>query len=506
MNHTSAHPLSRRDFLRASGALAAWAALAACQPNPRRATPLPPTSDPAGTPVVTPAVGDEALVAHTLRRISFGPTPEMFARVRRIGLGAFIDEQLRPQQLDDSPVEAQLARFTTLAMTNLERLQLDRQGQPAQELIAATLLRQRHSQRQLYEMMVDFWSNHFNISITKGLCRALKTDDDLHVIRRHALDTFPALLRASAKSPAMLFYLDQATSSRDVPNENYARELMELHTLGVNGGYTEVDVREAARALTGWSIGRRRDAAPGSYLYRPAQHDDGAKTILGLAFPAGQGERDGEQLLELLAGHPATATFISRKLARRFVADQPPDSLVTKLAETFTQTGGDIPAVVLALLNSDEFKQSAGQKVRRPLEFFIAALRLTGAEITGQPRPLIEHLRLLGQIPFHWEPPNGYPDVAGYWMTTSGLLNRWNFGMLLAAGLINGVTVKLRDLTRDADSPADVVDVLSTRFIGERLPDDARDILIDFASAGDLGRNLSGIAGLILGSPHFQVR
>jgi uncharacterized protein (DUF1800 family) len=211
-------------------------------------------------------------------------------------------------------------------------------------------------------------------------------------------------------------------------------------------------------------------------------------------------------VLALLSAHPLTARFISAKLARRFVADDPPSALVDRLTATFTSTGGDILAVLQALFASSEFRSSAGLKFKRPLEFFVSALRLTGAQFSNRPRPLMDKLRLLGQLPFQWLMPNGYPDVASYWATTGGLLNRWNLGMALAGNTLPGAQVNLKSISRDAGSPADVVDVLSVRFTGEKLPDDARSILLDFASSGDLGANLAPVAGLILGSPHFQLR
>ncbi len=503
--------LSRRNFLKLSGTFAAWAALSACKPRAGALTTQPPNSptlQPPGHPA-TP-LSDEAAITHTLRRLTFGLTPEMIEHARTVGLDNWLEEQLRPETLDDSQVDNFLSRFSTLTMTPAERFLLENRGQPVQEIIAATLLRQRFSNRQVYEMLVDFWTNHFNIFIGKNQCRVLKTDDDLQAIRPNALGQFKDLLWASAHSPAMLVYLDQAESTKDIPNENYARELMELHTISVESGYSHHDVEEVARALTGWSIARPRDrrsgAQTGAYLFRAGAHDDDEKHILDLHLPAGGGERDGETVLDYLAHHDWTARFIGAKLARRFVADDPPQSLVESLIDVFQSTGGDTRELVRALVQSDEFKAAAGTKVKRPLEFFISTLRVTSADITGQPRPLVEHLRLLGQIPFTWQTPDGYPDYAAWWTTTSGLLNRWNFCLLLTANEIRGTRVDLKSLTADAGSPADVVDVLSQRFVGEILPDDARDILIDFASAGNLGKNLAPVAGLILGSPHFQVR
>ena len=525
--------ITRRQFIGVSGAFAAWGALAACQPKlflnssptgtpgaattarpgpaatlaPAAGTSAPPATAAAAATLGPAATGD-ALLAHVLRRLTFGAPPAMADHARAIGLEAFIDEQLHPERLDDSPVDALLSPLTTLAMSPADRLALAKKALPAQELTLATVLRQVNSQRQLFELVVDFWTNHFNIDIRKNECRFLKTDDDLQVIRPRALGKFGDLLSASAHSPAMLVYLDQATGTKGVPNENYARELMELHTVSTAALFGPPDVVAVARAFTGWTVvgPAGRGGPPGTFTYRPTLHDDGEKDVLGLHLPAGQGQADGQQILDFLSQNPLTARSISTKLARRFVTDDPPASLVDQLAGVFSASGGDMHAVLPALFASAEFRASAGLKFKRPLEFFVSGLRLMGAQFPSQPRALLGQVALLGQPPFQWQMPNGYPDVAGYWATTSGLLNRWNFGMRLAAGSLPGTAVDLPALTRAAGSPSDVVDVLSLRLTGAKLPDDARAILVEFASAGDLGANLAPLAGLILGSPHFQVR
>ncbi len=505
--------ISRRDFIRASGLFATFAALSACSPQ-KQSTQISGHSSGSGSIGVVPwtsgpsSIADDALTALTLNRISFGATPEMYDRVRQIGLEAFIDEQLHPQNINDAATDQLMRRFPTLTMTPLQRLQDPQPGQSAQELIAATILRQWHSQRQLNEVMVDFWSNHFNIYIAKSLCRVLKTDDDLNVVRPNAFSRFGDILKASAHSPAMLIFLDNAESRKEAPNENYGRELMELHTISVNGGYTQQDVTEVARAFTGWTIYGPNSIFGefGTYQFVRAFHDAGEKHVLNLDIPAGGGEEDGLQVLDMLAHHPMTAQFIGTKLARRFVSDRPDPALVSALAQVFTQTDGDTGSVLKAIFQSEAFKNSAGQKLKRPLEFMTSALRLTNASITGQAPQLVKHVKTLGQIPFTWEFPNGFPDTAAFWATTSGLLERWNFGTLLTSGRIGGIQVDVKSLAAEAQSPQDVVDILSQRFLGARLPDEARSILLDFASAGDLGSKLAGIAGLILGSPHFQVR
>jgi uncharacterized protein (DUF1800 family) len=508
--------ISRRDFMKASGAFAAFTALAACTPQSTIPTvsghssgsgsigvvPAPIATTPPRTTVADP------LTVLTLNRISFGATPEMYNRVKQVGLEAFIDEQLHPENINDDAADQLMTRFSTLTMTPAQRLQLKQPAQPVQELTAATILRQWHSQRQLKEVMVDFWSNHFNIFIGKGVCRVLKTDDDLNVIRPNAFAKFGGILNASAHSPAMLFFLDNAESQKSAPNENYARELMELHTISVNGGYSQKDITEVARAFTGWTIvGPNNPVKPfGTYQFVERIHDTGSKQILDLTIPAGGGKEDGAKVLDMLAHHPMAARFISTKLARRFVSDNPDLALISKLADIFSRSDGDTPTLLKAIFQSDAFKNSAGRKMKRPLEFLASAMRLTNASLTGQSKQLVNHVKLLGQIPFGWQFPNGFPDSASFWATTSGLLERWNFGNLLTSDKIGGVHVDLSALTRDAQSAQDVVDVLSQRFMGSVLPDDARSILLDYASTGDLGSNLASIAGLILGSPHFQVR
>ena len=514
--------ISRRDFLKASGLMAAWTALSACAPNtetpPSHAHASPgatqaatsqvfPEFTQAVVPSAMPILDGEALLQHTLRRLTFGPTPEMLDKARSMGLEAFIEEQLLPESIPDPEIDALLQPFRTLNMTVAQRLELNENSRSARELIDATILRQRHSQRQVFEMMVDFWGDHFNIYIGKFLCKVLKTDDDLKVIRPNALGKFRDLLYASAKSPAMLVYLDQAESLGESPNENYARELMELHTVGVESGYSHHDVAELARVLTGWTISRpnNQKIGPGIYYFNPDIHDYGEKHVLGtMILPTGESE--GMLILDMLASHNSTAHFISQKLARRFISDSPDLAFVDALSQVFIDTDGDIRQLLRTILNSEAFKSSAGMKFKKPLDFFISTLRVTDAKMTENSRKLYEQLQLLGQLPFSWLMPDGYPDVEEYWATTSGMLDRWNFGFMLASNVIRGAAVNLPELTRDAASPEDVVDVLSIRFLGSRMPDDARSILVDLASSNSLDVIIPSVAGMILGSPHFQVR
>src|SRR5262249_49371997 len=277
------------------------------------------------------------------------------------------------------------------------------------ELQQAAVVRAVYSRCQLQEVMVDFWSDHFNVSQRKGDSAFFKTADDEAVIRRHALGKFRDLLEASAKSPAMLYYLDNTRSTRSTLNENYARELMELHTLGVSGGYTQADVQEVARCFTGWSIQDERTWWHGTFVYHPQAHDDGPRRVLGVPLPAGLGQAHGERVLEILAGHPSTARFIARKLCRRFIADeeQIPGGLVERLARTFRRTDGDIRQVLGVLFRSEAFRYGSARKLKRPFDFVISALRALNADTNG--RGALPYLRLMGQTPYQWAMPNGYP-------------------------------------------------------------------------------------------------
>ena len=281
-----------------------------------------------------------------LNRITFGARVEERARLAEIGLANYIEEQLNYESINDLTCDLQLSNFKTLnmaaneieAVTNQLFDGYDRE-RPINELRQATFLRQLYSKRQLYEVMVDFWSDHFNIFIEKEPCFYLKTVDDRDVIRKHALGNFRDLVWASAHSPAMLTYLDNQANVKGTPNENYARELMELHTLGVNGGYSQNDVMQLARCLTGWSV--KEHFWLGDFVFKEDQHELGEKNVLGLAIqPKGQSEA--EQVIEHLALHPSAAKFICTKLARRFIADEPPQEIIEKAAQTFLATKGDI--------------------------------------------------------------------------------------------------------------------------------------------------------------------
>ena len=416
----------------------------------------------------------EQKVIHFLNRTSFGPTRESVERINQLGFRAYLEAQLEPETISDSLAEEKTAGLKTMRLNTGELFDLypppkvakergmmagEMQAQAPRfiilELQQARLLRAVHSQRQLYELMVDFWNNHFNIFAAKGADRWMTTAYDRDTIRPRALGKFHDLLLATAQSPAMLFYLDNwlsvspnvaqtrmpANARRRGLNENYAREIMELHTLGVDGGYTQQDVREVARCFTGWTLLRPRGDA--EFHFEPRLHDQGAKTVLGTRIPAGGGIDDGMKVIDLLARHPATATFIATKLARRFVSDQPPAALVNRAAEVFRRSDGDIRTVVRTIVESPEFSSPEvyQAKVKKPLEFAASALRVTNAE-TKVTLQLLRYLGRMGEPLFLAQPPTGYPDVGASWISPDMLLTRMNFAADLVSNRLDGARVQ----------------------------------------------------------------
>jgi uncharacterized protein (DUF1800 family) len=415
----------------------------------------------------------EQKVVHFLNRTSFGPTREEVRRVSQKGMRAYLDEQLRPESIPDPIAEAKVAALKTIRLSTQELIELypppavarEQAMMGAQqmagprfvilELQQARLLRALYSQRQLYEVMVDFWSNHFNIFAAKGAERWLSTAYDRDTIRPRALGRFHDLLLATAQSPAMLFYLDNwLSASPNVAfgrlgpnnrkrglNENYARELLELHTVGVDGGYTQKDVQEVARCFTGWTLRQPRGEA--EFVFDPRIHDNGAKIVMGTRIPPGGGMDDGLMVIGLLARHPATAHFISLKLARRFISDNPPPSIVDNAAAAFRRSDGDIPTVLRTIIDSAEFvaPDAYGAKVKKPLEFVASALRATGAE-TQISHQLLRYLGRMGEPLFLAQPPTGYPDVGSSWISADMLLTRMNFAIDLMRNRIPGSRVR----------------------------------------------------------------
>ncbi|MDQ8161221.1 MAG: DUF1800 domain-containing protein [Gemmatimonadota bacterium] len=491
-------------------------------------------------------------VHHVLNRLAFGARPGDVDAVRAVGVDAWIDRQLYPERIPDAAVEQLLGRFPTLGRTGEQlladfppaavvRVQMQRrdaamamedtvrrrqQGRPSYaflgELASSRVARAVVSERQLQEVMVDFWENHFNVFAGKDRTRYFLPAYDAQTIRPHALGTFRDLLGAVAKSPAMLYYLDnwqsvadsgrptlraaqrpmnarqaarraaavqqrlaqnpqlqQAAQRRRGLNENYARELMELHTLGVDGGYTQQDVIEVARALTGWTIAR--GAQGGGFAFRGDVHDASAKTILGQSFAAHRGIEEGEAVLDLLASHPSTAKFIATKLARRFVSDTPPAALVERAAATFRRTNGDIRDVVRTIVTSPEFFASASYraKVKSPFELVASTMRAMDAPPDATPRTS-QLVSRLGQPIFGHQAPNGYPETGDAWMNTGAILNRINFGLAAASGRVPGIRLSAWPLTAQiaTSSRDDQVDAVIEELFGGAVSSDTRQVLL----------------------------
>ncbi len=463
------------------------------------------------------------------------------------------EEQIALASLNDREREPLLdgmtpeQRETMGALRNPQQVVTD-------ELMQGKLLRAIYSQRQLQEVMTDFWFNHFNVFIGKGPDRYMLTSYERDVIRPHALGKFEDLLVATARSPAMLFYLDNWQSvgpdsdfSRGIPkytdrpwmgrrrlppparpqrqakakrpsglNENYGRELMELHTLGVNGGYTQKDVTEVARVFTGWTLKDPRDG--GGFFFDERKHEPGDKMVLGHRIKP-HGEQEGLEVLHMLAHSPATAHFICTKLAVRFVSDNPSDALVNAMAKTFLKKDGDIREVMKTMLSSPEFwaADDYRAKVKTPLEFVASAARATGAEITNA-APLARQLQNMGMPLYGAQPPTGYSMKAETWVNSSALLARMNFALALTTNRLRGTQVDVQHLS-DESNPADVeqtLTILENNLLEGNVSQQThgtiearlQDLAINRRRLDDPARppDVAMIEGLLLGSPEFQKR
>ncbi len=441
-------------------------------------------------------------VAHALNRWTFGPGPGDYARVAALGVDAFLEEQLAPEKIDDGLCDRATARFSEAWWEPVGEAYEEDDETLSPILRRVALLRAVYSQRQLFEVMCEFWSDHFNIDPGKGDARYTKIADDQNVIRKHALGNFRGMLRASALSPAMLWYLDGRANVKrspdEKPNENYARELMELHTLGVHGGYTQQDVMEVARCLTGWTVlAKKNDDFSGKLLspfkdrgkvvFRKEVHDDGVKYVLGQEVSPGLGEGDLDRVIEIVAAHPSTTQFIATKLCVRFISDDAPPAAVAAVARAFADSQGDIKTTLRALFATPEFRSSAGAKFKRPFHFIVSALRATNAE-TDADRGVISYLERMGHVPFRFPTPDGYPARAQHWHAT--LLWRWKFALALAHNRIKGTRIERDGLPRLLGGDA----ALMATLLNRQPQADESDA---FLKSGD------GLA-LLLASPAFQ--
>lgn len=534
--------------------------------------------------------------AHLISRFTYGATPGEVDEVVRMGLEKWFEQQLTANQPDDSldlrldgydalklsneqiadtyPKQGQILRMAARdGVVQLDSVKTDRKEyqdvikqymadkgyKPEKELIrqfvCQKILRAAYTQNQLQEVMTDFWFNHFNVSFVKNDCADFIPNYERDVIRPGALGKFGDLLLATAKSPAMLYYLDNFSSSGAATvgktqglNENYAREVMELHTLGVDGGYTQQDVTQAARVLTGWTVypmGETGQAAlkrmnqfseeqltrkgfvrDGDFLFNANRHDKTAKAVLGTTFGPDGGYQEGVDLLSLLAHHPSTARFIARKIAVRFVSDNPPQSLIDKMAKTFLAKDGDIRQVLLTMVCTPEFwsAQALREKTKSPFELAIGSVRALDATI-AQPYQLYTWITRMGEQVYYYQAPTGFPDKGQYWINTGSLLNRMNFGLALAYGRIPGVGLDLAALNdnHEPESAAAALEIYGRIIMPERdltatvkrltpllnEPELAQKVSQKAGETDVVANNpsmLSQVVGIIIGSPEYQRR
>lgn len=448
-------------------------------------------------PKAPAASGD--LLLRLVRRLNNGVTEEEITRARSLGFRRYLEYQLAWESIPDSAVQDNVAaKYPNLALTGTGLYQLV-QNQLLNQLSEANLYRAAFSKRQLYERMVEFWRDHFTIYYPK--VNYLMVVDDREVVRKNALGNFSDMLRASAHSPAMLEYLDNTRSRGTNVNQNYARELMELHTLGVDGGYTQEDVVEVTRCLTGWTLAGR-----GDFAFDPAGHDFGAKTVLGTTIPAmnraegANGIKDGETVLDLLLAHPSTARFISKKMLQWLLQYDPSSQMVTDVAAVFTRTKGDIKSVIRAIVTPANL-MAAPAKYKRPYQMLLSALRSTGATVTNA-ATFRDQLRILGQPLYLWEDPDGYPDNVDWW--AGGILQRWNFASTLTA-LSTGANIV--DITpfMTTNTPDGITSAIDRAAFGGAMPANLRQHMVSYLSAAPITTTRAREAlALALSSSSFQ--
>ncbi len=531
-------------------------------------------------------LNEEEAIQHALNRLGYGPRPGDVERVRKMGLEKWMDQQLHPERIDDSGLSARLDQYLSLAMSpaailaeyptpemaakrlgisvDAYRKQLDemskmisanggmgmrgiedkRPQRVVDELAMAKLTRALYSERQLHEQLVDFWFNHFNVFVYKDADRWLVTAYEREVVRPHVLGKFRELVEADAKSPAMLFYLDNwlsadsksadrlkrlPPSSRPKPpagvpgvdpkrglNENYGRELLELHTVGVDGGYNQHDVIEVARSFTGWTIRNLREDP--QFYFDDRIHDPDPKRVMGKKIDAG-GMKDGEKVIEMLSRHPSTAKFISTKLARHFVSDNPPPELVARMAKVFLKADGDIRAVLETMIYSPEFwsRNAYRAKIKTPFELVASTARALGSDV-DLPMPLVQWIARIGEPLYQCLPPTGYSDRGEMWVNSGALLNRLNFAIAFATNRIRGIHVELNALVGDdvISDPKRALDRTIDEFLAGQISSASRTTLEKESSDPQVLRaklddpvqqlDLGVLTGLVLGSPEFQRR
>jgi uncharacterized protein (DUF1800 family) len=524
-------------------------------------------------------LNEEEAILHALNKLGFGPRPGQVEQIKQTGLENWIQAQLHPENIGDPVVDARIAQFPALSLNaaqlldeyppqdvaakrlgmkveeyqkrlqdlakkpgGMDSLPFKDQNEIVNELMDGKMIRAMYSERQLSEQLSDFWFNHFNIFVYKDLDRWYLIPYERDAIRPHVFGKFRDLLEATAKSPAMLFYLDNASSAdphafermklhpvhpragekfppiggRRGLNENYGRELMELHTLGVDGGYKQEDVIEVVRAFTGWTIESPRENP--TFYFDERIHDVDPKRVLGKKIKGG-GIKDGEEVLDLLAKNKNTAQHISLQLAQHFVSDDPPPALVARMAKTFEKSKGDIRAVMTTMIYSPEFwsRTAFRAKVKTPFELVASTARALGADV-DQPMQLAQWITRIGEPLYQCLPPTGYSDKAATWVSTGALLNRMNFAVALTSNKVRGAQVDLTPLvgTDVMTNPQLALERVESEFIAGQISDSTRATLekemieprILGAKLDDPVKqvNVALITGLVLGSPEFQKR
>jgi uncharacterized protein (DUF1800 family) len=424
--------VGRRDALKWAALAGAGVALAGCGTVARR---VAGRKVPEGA-AVPKRGGSEA--HRFLNRLAFGPAPGDHQKFVALGREGYVREQLNPTEDDEPALTFQLSRLDVMRVNSAELRDLP-EGEVMRQLRQGATLRAIYSRWQLRERMVDFWTNHFNIFAFKGDGAYRKGIDDLAVVRKNALGNFPDMVRASARSSAMLGYLDNQVNRKGVPNENYARELMELHTLGVHGGYTQQDVKEVARCFTGWTIETRFLRPRDQFRFDEDMHDDDPKVVLGQTIPAKGGIEDGNRVIDIVTKHPSCAAFLSEKLCRFFLGEAG-TALESAVADAYLKSGGDVKAMLEPILFA-ETMVSGPPVLKRPFDFAVSAARSLNFE-TDAGNAFQGHLDAMGQPLFGWPMPDGYPDRTTAW--TGSVLPRWNFAWAICHGEVGGTRLDLK--------------------------------------------------------------
>ncbi len=492
----SAASTDRRDFLRkvigrANAASSAESAQGELEP--------PAQGPPAQSLQPAPVEWDDVQL-RLLRRATYGPTAGDVLDIGNVGYQRWLNDQVNYTRIDDSDVDIQVAARWPLLSRNVEQLSQEESYPLRLQLQEATIYRAAFSKRQLYERMVEFWSDHFNVSFDK--VGYLKVVEDREVIRKHAMGRVSDLVKASAHSPAMLAYLDQNYSRRGSPNQNYARELMELHTLGVDGGYTQTDVAELSRVLTGWTF-----AGAGEFSFNQSRHDYTAKTVLGVQIPAttqaiagAAGVEEGEQMIDVLLNHPSTARFIATKMLKWLLTPEPTEVQINAIAGAYRATRGDIKRMVRAILN-EGWVADAPAKLKRPFHLVVSGLRATSAQTTLMSQPN-SWIRSIGQYLFQYETPEGYSDLVEYWV--GNVPPRWSFGSTLSRA--TSQTQVSIDVTAYLAGTADAaIERIDTEMFGGELSEATRATLRGFLTSGSFNNTrIRETIGLALSGYEFQ--